>query len=144
MKNWYVDCLVDMLKEEETDHEEITAPFLVLASVSKGDFKEKCIDKYTYSVIGGAQRFSAILRVNESGVRNIVNRRCVVYSSDLGKKATLVLARQHNEFNQIQRCTTFPELAASCRRLMFAHFALEGKEDDGMYMPTIPRYNSSK
>ena len=62
----------------------------------------------------------------------------------MSRLALLVLARQHNEINQIQRNTTFPEVAASCHRLLFAHFGEEGTSDDGEYMPDIPRYNTQK
>ena len=48
-----------------------------------------------------------------------------------------MLARQHND---IHRETTFPEVAASCRRLLFLHFG--DKNDDGEYMPSVPRYNT--
>ena len=60
----------------------------------------------------------------------------------LGRSATLVLAKQHNEFNQIQRITSFPEVAACCRRLVFSHFAEPESVDDGTTNPIIPRYNS--
>ena len=53
----------------------------------------------------------------------------------------LVLARRHNEINQVQRVTTFPEIAASCRRLLFVHFAKDGNHDES-YMPDVPRYNT--
>lgn len=58
------------------------------------------------------------------------------------RKSLLVLARYHNDINEIQRVTTFSEIAASCRRLLFLHFGDE--EDDGNYKPNIPRYNSKK
>ena len=91
-------------------------------------------------MIGGIQRFTAITQVNES--RQITTRKCAVYGGGLSRSASLVLARQHNEFNQIQRTTSFPELAASCRRLLFAHFAKKGEVDDGIVVPSVPRYNS--
>lgn len=95
-------------------------------------------------MIGGIQRFSAISKLNEAaGTKIISSRKCTVYGKGLSRQSLLILAKQHNEFNQIQRETTFPEVAASCRRLVFAHFA-EGSEDDGQYMPSIPRYNSEK
>ena len=94
-------------------------------------------------MIGGIQRFTAISRINEKGEgRRITTRKCAVYGSGLSRSASLVLARQHNEFNQIQRTTSFPEMAACCRRLLFSHFAEENEKDDGVTMPVIPRYNT--
>lgn len=53
-----------------------------------------------------------------------------------------MLAKQHNEFNSIQRTTGFAELAGCCRRLYFAHFAKDGETDDGVTnLPKSP-YNS--
>lgn len=42
--------LMSMLLQEESDHEDITAPLLVLASVTKAAFKDKCLEDYTYEV----------------------------------------------------------------------------------------------
>jgi len=61
----------------------------------------------------------------------------------MSRNAILRLANQHNEVNQVQRTTSFPEVAATCRRLLFVHFG-EGMEDDGEQMPQIPRYNTQK
>lgn len=93
-------------------------------------------------VIGGIQRFSAIRKVNktEHG-RKITSRKCATYASGLNRAGKLVLVRQHNEFNQIQRTTTFPKLSACCRRLMFTHFAPD-QCDDGTYAPNILSYNT--
>ena len=94
-------------------------------------------------MIGGIQRFTAITRVNERDEgRKITTRKCAVYGGGLSRSASLVLARQHNEFNQIQWTTSFPEMAGSCRRLHFAHFAQKGEIDDGVAMSDVPRYNS--
>ena len=143
VKEWYIEYLEEMLLDDTGDHEDLTSPLLVLASVSKEEFREKCMDKYSYQVIGGVQRFSAIVKINrKEGGRKITCRKCAVYDSALSRKESLILARQHNEVNQIQRSTTFPEVAAACRRLMFVHFAEQ--EDDGKYMPEVPRYNSQK
>lgn len=90
-------------------------------------------------VIGGIQRFTAIKRVNDSGTRTITSRKCVAYGQRLTRAAALVLARQHNEVNQIQRVTGFPEIAASCRRLAFAHFCPDQNEAD---LSNVPRYNT--
>lgn len=45
-----MDYLVDMLRAEESDHEDLTAPLLVIASVSKEEFKPRQLQKYTYEV----------------------------------------------------------------------------------------------
>ena len=73
--------------------------------------------------------------------RNIMSRKCAVYSKGLTRLAALVLAKQHNDVNNIQRTTTFPEVAACCRRLLFSHFG-GGAEDDGVTHPAVPHYNS--
>jgi hypothetical protein len=86
----------------------------------------------------------AICKVNNHSDRKIVSRRCCVYSTSLSRKCLLVLARQHNDYNEIQRETTFAEVSASCRRLLFLHFAEESEEDNGRYMPVIPRYNTNR
>ena len=49
-KEWYVDFLVGLLLEEEEDHEDITAPLLVVCSVTKSEFKQKFINNYTFEV----------------------------------------------------------------------------------------------
>lgn len=86
------------------------------------------------------QRLKAIEIINSKGQRNIATRKCSIYGHGLARPLVLMLARQHNDFNGIQRFTTFSEVAASCRRLIFLHFG--SGEDDGNYMPTIPYYNS--
>lgn len=98
----------------------------------------------TMQVIGGIQRFQAISIVNEEGKRTIRSRKCSVYGQGLPRPATLVLARQHNEFNSIQRTTSFPELAACCRRLLFSHFAVGEGPDDGTTELLVPRYNTAR
>ena len=90
-------------------------------------------------VIGGIQRFAAITRINEMNLRTISTRKCAVYSTGLSRPAALVLARQHNEVNLVQRQTSFPEVAACCRRLVFSHF---GEGETMTMIPIIPRYNS--
>ena len=67
----------------------------------------------------------------------------MVYGKGLQRSAALTLARQHNEYNQIQRMTTFPEIAASCRRLLFERFGSGEIDDDDAKMPDTPRYNST-
>lgn len=48
VKEWYVQYLMDILTED--DHENITAPLLVVASVTKDMFHVQNIDKYFYQV----------------------------------------------------------------------------------------------
>lgn len=90
------------------------------------------------------QRFKAITLINAKGTRKILSRKCCVYGASLPRKTLLMLARQHNDINEIQRETTFAEVAASCRRLLFLHFGDKNLIDDGEYMPSIPRYNTQK
>ena len=59
----------------------------------------------------------------------------------MSRSAMLTLARQHNDVNQVQRITTFPELAACCRRLLYSHFAEDAKDDEE-YFPNIPQFKS--
>ena len=93
-------------------------------------------------VIGGIQRFNAITRINSSDQpRKITERKCAVYWKDLSRFGALVLARQHNTFNQIQR-PSFPELAACCLRLLWSHFATQNEVDTGTTVLDIPRYNT--
>ena len=50
VKSWYVDYLAEMLLEDKGDHEDLTAPLLVIASVGKQDFQERYLCRYTYEV----------------------------------------------------------------------------------------------
>ena len=52
VKEWYVDFIADALKDEAHDHEELSSPLLVIASVSKCDFRDKNMSKYSYQVMG--------------------------------------------------------------------------------------------
>ena len=97
----------------------------------------------TPQVIGGIQRYNAILQVNEVMERKITSRKCAVYGRGLPRPAALVLARQHNEFNLIQRVTSFAEIAACCRRLLFSHFG-ENEPDDGKTELKVPYHNTAK
>ena len=136
--------LMQMFKDEAEDHEELTAPLLVVCSVTKEEFQLKASHTYTYQVVGGVQRFTAISRLNELvGSRKITTRRCAIYGKGLPSEGILAIAQQHNQYNQIQRSTTFPEIAAVCRRLAFMHFA-DRKLDDGEYDPPVPRYNTQR
>ena len=74
-------------------------------------------------------------------MRSILTRKCVVYGNALSLSSMLFLARQHNDYNQIQRVTSFPEVAACCRRLLFAHFGENLVEEESVCLD-IPRYNS--
>ena len=91
-----------------------------------------------YEVIGGVHRYSAIKKINSSGIK-ITKQKCVVYGKGLSKENILLLAQHHNNLNQIQRVTTFSEAASICRNLLFA---VDGQVDDGEYCPDTPRYNS--
>ena len=51
VKEWYVEYLAGMLLEENSDHEDLTAPLLVIASVSQRDFQLKNVNTYTYKVL---------------------------------------------------------------------------------------------
>lgn len=124
--------------------EDLTAPFLVVCDKDKASFDKTLLNEYTYQVIGGVQRYNAILKVNESATdKKITTRKCSVYGSGMSNESILTLAQDHNSVNQVQRVTTFPEVAMICRRLLFKHFACEGQEDDGEYSPVVPRYNSN-
>ena len=71
----------------------------------------------------------AIQNVNKRGKEpKITKRKCALYG-ELSTEATLFLAEQHNEFNQIQRATGFAEMAAVCRKLAVAKFGEESMED---------------
>lgn len=93
-------------------------------------------------VIGGVQRFSAILIINQRGLKRIDCRRCIVYGCGLNQAAALSLAQRHNEANQLQRATTFSEIASTCRRLVFSEFGPELNDAPDGCMPEVPRYNS--
>ena len=118
------------------DYKELTAPLLVLCSVSKQDFKMRTLHTYTYQVVGGIQRFT---RLNESGQKETHECLCSIYGAGLTKVAIIKVSKHHNFFNQMQ--TTFVEVATACRRLCFKHFG-DGHKDDGTYNPDVPRYNT--
>ena len=48
IKEWYVDYLATLIEEE--DAEDLTAPFLVVASVEASVFVASKISSYTYEV----------------------------------------------------------------------------------------------
>jgi len=50
VKEWYVEYLTDVLLKEEGDHEDLTSPLLVIASVAPADFKQSKLSTYTYEV----------------------------------------------------------------------------------------------
>ena len=103
--------------------------------------KHYLLHNYVYRLLEESN-VSAITKLNKSGSRKIFTRYCSVYGEGMSRLS--LLARQHNEINQIQRATTFPEVAASCRRLIYAHFATNDGVDDGEYMPEVPRYGKLK
>ena len=129
-------CRIAFVGGEEgyEDYEELTAPLLVICLVDKQEFKTKSINTYTYQVVGGVQRFSATTRVMESSKKKISEHRCTIYGTKLFEEAILKVAQKvaqhHNFFNQVQKNTTFVEVAATCHRLCFKHFG-NGHDDDG-------------
>ena len=123
------------MEKDAWDLEELTPPFVVIASCKKVEFHVRSIKSYTFEVIGGVHRFRAI--------KKIYSRRCTVYANGLSRNAVLRLSNQHNKVNKMLRATSFPEITSTCRRLLFVHFG-EGMEDDGEQMPVVPRYNTQK
>lgn len=71
----------------------------------------------------------------------ISHRHCAVYGTGLSRVSMHVLARRHNQINQVQRVTTFPEIATSCWSLLFVHFAKDSHRDQSN-MPDVPHYNT--
>lgn len=63
VKDWYVDYLAGMLLEDKSDHEDLTAPLLVIASVEKDKFQEKNISKYTYEVITEFRQYYIVYHI---------------------------------------------------------------------------------
>ena len=119
VKKWYVDHLVREMEQDAGDLEELTPPFVVIASCKKDDFSRRNITSYHFEVIGGVHRFQAILQINAKQ-KKIYSRRCAIYGSGLSRNAILRLSNQHNEVNKMQRTTSFPDVASTCRRLLFA------------------------
>lgn len=141
MKEWYVDYLAGEMEQDTGDREELTPPFVVIASCIKEEFHARSLNSYTFDVIGGVHRFRAITKSNTE--KKIISRRCAVYGASLSRNAILRRSNQHSEVNKMLRAMSFPEVASSCRRLLFVHFG-EGMEDDGEQMPVVPRYNTQK
>lgn len=50
VKEWYVQYLASLLSDKESDHEELTAPLLVIASVEASAFQHRHVERYTYEV----------------------------------------------------------------------------------------------
>ena len=48
VKGLYMNFITEGLKDKESDHEELTSPLLVIASVSKSEFRDNNISKYVY------------------------------------------------------------------------------------------------
>ena len=130
------------MEQDTGDKEELTPPFVVTASCTKEEFHVRSLNSYTFDVIGGVHHFRAIAKINAEK-KKIYSRRCAVYGAGLSRNAILHLSNQHNEVNKMLRATSFPEVASSCRRLLFVHFG-EGMEDDGEQMPVVPHYNTHK
>ena len=65
VKSWYVDYHAGMLLTDKGHHEDLTAPFLVIASVGKQDFEERSIGRYTYD-------FSVVETFNFANLRQLV------------------------------------------------------------------------
>ena len=82
--------------------------------------------------------------INEKGLRNIESRKCIVYGRSLTHSKALTLAQRHNETNQLQRATSFSEIAGTCRRPIFSEFVpdMNDNPDGTGQMPVVPRYNS--
>ena len=133
--------MAEEFKKENNDHEEMTAPLVVVANVTKEKLHTRDLNSYTFDVIGGIHRYLALLKIKG---QNTLTRKCAIYGAELSRNAILRLANQQNEINKIQRATTLAEVAATCRRLMFAHFTSGDLLDDGENMPNIPRYNTQK
>ena len=51
VKPWYIAKLKEDISSERGDHEDITSPLVVIASVTVDEFNEEDIDDYTYYVI---------------------------------------------------------------------------------------------
>ena len=128
VKEWYVDLLAKFLKKEENDKEDLTLPILVVASVEKKEFKEKNANKYTYQVIGGMQRFNAIMKANETEGERISTRRCFVYSSGLSQGSILAPAPDNTmSIIKYSRSLHFPNLRPPVGDLCFVILPLDKK-----------------
>ena len=141
VKEWYVEYLAEEFKKEKNDHEEMTASLVVIGNVTREEFRTRELNSYSFQVIGGVHRYLSLLKIKG---QSTITRKCAVYGSEMSRSTILRLANQQNEVNKIQRTTTLAEVAATCRRLMFAHFASNDLSDDGKNMPHIPRYNTQK
>ena len=89
-------------------------------------------------VIGG---ITAIKEVNTLGERVIHTRTCMMYGQALSRVALLLLARQHNECDSIQRVTSFPEAAVCCRRLLLSCFGDRIVDNESEHIEVL-HYNS--
>lgn len=65
-----------------------------------------------------------------------------MYGNGLTQEAALTLAQVHNETNQLQRATSFSEVVATCRRLLFSQFGPDLSDTADGPMPEVPRYNA--
>ena len=90
VKEWCVDFLVEELQRDAGDHEELTPPFVAIASCARDDFRVRNISSYTFEVIGGVHHFKVVTKINELETK-IHSRRCAVYGKGLSRNATRVL-----------------------------------------------------
>lgn len=131
IKEWYVDYLVHQMKNGDCEGESLTSPMVVVSSCTKTTFDSSKLGDYSFQVIGGVQRFTAITKLNSPDVV-ITTRKCSIYGSETPTEVLLLLAKEHNNLNQIQRVSTFPEVAGVCHRLLKSHFGDS----------PVPRYNT--
>ena len=47
-----MEYLATLLRDKDSDHEELTAPLLVIASVNASELQNRHVEKYTYEVNG--------------------------------------------------------------------------------------------
>ena len=87
-------------------------------------------------------RFTAIIRLIESGKKKICKYCCTIYGTGLSEEAIWKVAQHHKSFNQVHQNTTFVEVAAKCQGVYFKH--LGNGDDDGSFNPVVPQYNTTQ
>ena len=65
VKEWFVEYLAEELKKENNDHEEMTAPLVIIAKVTKEEFRTRDLSSYTFEVIEGVHRYLALLKIGQ-------------------------------------------------------------------------------
>lgn len=136
----YVSRLKNVISKNP-DHEQMTEPLMAIAPVEKADFQLGNIKSYKLHVVGGVHRLTAQKALlEETKDQKLMTRRCSVYAAGMSLMAILRLANQHNQINSLTKQTTFMEHVQKCRELLFLEFG-GGKQDDGEFMPALPRYN---